>query len=250
MVGLAAFQDGDLAGAVSVRCFPGEVERSFRERVAPEMARLTGGPYTLALERPPPTALASANHGHQARIGDAIGYMSGLMAYKNVMAGRLVLRPSVSFWRAAMFVHAARYGLLLEKPRPKLATVRTIAGTVHKLVRVVDGGLGVTWRGCDHVLVFEDYSALQAGTPDGCPECEASTRKAGPRGMTADEWKRDEWKRIACLFVGTLWPEFYGVLLAGPRERAKSVKPDHRYAGVSDACEAVGIAVSVLVATH
>jgi Tfp pilus assembly protein PilV len=64
--------------------------------------------------------------------------------------------------------------------------------------------------------------------------------------MTADEAKRDEWKRLACALVLAKWPEAYEAMAAPCRARARTAKPDHQIEGVSDACEAACIAFHVL----
>lgn len=236
-VGLARADGERLAELVAVRCFPGEPERTVHERIRPWMPRDPRG-WSLVLEEPPPAS--RANHGRQAPIGYAVGYMSGLIA-----AGwppRAVSKVQVSAWRDAMIVLAARRGLLLEKPtrRPK---PKGLKGRMGKLRRAQGRpGLVVTWLGCDHEQVFESLSALQANTPPACPDCAGVVVEAD--GMDDHEWRRDEWKRIACHGIAELWPGLYQPVVDDARSRARSNRPDHRLEGVADACEAAWIAVT------
>tara|TARA_R110000824_G_scaffold54028_1_gene149041 strand:+ start:7101 stop:7898 length:798 start_codon:yes stop_codon:yes gene_type:complete len=248
-VGLASVVDAEVTGLRSVRCFTGEPERSYWDRIRPAILEMVGDEAVAvwAIEKPPPTAKSSANHGHQAVIGYSVGYISGMIACGSRPWGR-VERVEVSPWRASMLIWAARRGLLLSKP-PKSPPIVSAARKIQPYTVERYGGtcLAVVWTGCGHQLVFETFTAMQSSLMHwaGCPQCAVVARRGAPSSMTPDEWRRDEWKRMACQVVEKFWPDLYVALVEDAKSRAKTIKPDHRLAGVADACEAACIALHV-----
>lgn len=226
--GLAVF-DGDCDPVLHrVKCFSGDWERTYLERIRPITLEVlaTPGPHTVAVERPPPTA--NKNQGPrigQAAIGYPIGYLSGLVVHDFVVAGHEVLKVDVSPWRDTMLSVAARCGI---DPTPKLPK-----STMLPLVRNLRNQLVATWSTCDHrqVTTLED---LQNGRLKTCPICV---------GELID--KTDRWKATACNFVRQQWPKAYAPILAAAKANADKAHLDHRYAGVADACEAACIGLHV-----
>jgi predicted lipoprotein with Yx(FWY)xxD motif len=100
-----------------------------------------------------------------------------------------------------------------------------------------------TFKGCDHRAdIGGSFAEVEASPTKMCPQCNLATMATG---MTPDEWRRDEWKRLACTAVAHRWPTLYAAVVEDARGRARSQKPDHRLAGVADACEAAGVALHV-----
>lgn len=194
----------------------------------------------IYVEQAPPTARKDTGHGAQAEIGFAQGWLAG--AITSPWFGRCpVRRVGPSPWRAYMLVEAAREGLLL--PEPGRKNVVTVApGQVQRFTVSRDGvAYDRTWAGCGHQEHFETFGALHAAQAARCPGCEKGVAPA--RGQSEAEAVREAWKATACRFVAHFWPGIYEALCAPARERAHTNPPDHRLAGVSDACEAVGVAL-------
>ena len=82
-----------------------------------------------------------------------------------------------------------------------------------------------------------------AALPDQCRTCSSKPLPGG-----ADV--RDAWKAVVCEIVSKLWPGHYRELVDDARSRARTPKKDHELMGVSDACDAVGIGVHVLVTSR
>ncbi len=115
---------------------------------------------------------------------------------------------------------------------------------VRDVVPMGEGLYRVAYKGCDHGHIVSGYAYLRSA-PTSCPRCamEATAKVS----MDPAQMVRDEWKRIACLFVRHFYPEKYDQLVSEARGRARNQeKPDHHLAGVSDACESVGVALHVL----
>jgi hypothetical protein len=210
------------------------------------------GIQAVAVEHPPPTAKGSANHGRQAPIGHALGWYGGLTV--GWLAGGRVggrdfetLEPEPQQWRASMLHWSAVWGLPLPHAkdlvalRAQQARARARAVQLDQRVdrlRRVDDRLVVTYVGCDHEWsgLADEYHKV----PPACLTCSAP-KPARPR----DELIREAWKEIACMFVRHHWPDAFQGLLLGAQDRARKDSPDrpaHTYAGLPDACEAVGIA--------
>ena len=214
--------------------------RSIRERIAPVLDQWIADDLLLAIEQAPPTAREDMGHGAQAEIGYAQGWLGGMICGRYADTARIE-RFGPSPWRDTMIVEAARNGLLLQKPTRASLTSAQGGAAVTRVLRVdraPQGGFNVLWRGCAHVFWCLNMGAVQA-KPDRCPECAKGDK---PRPAVGADI-RDAWKALACRFVAHFWPEIYEGIVAPARERAHTNPPDHRLAGVPDACEAVGIAL-------
>lgn len=247
VTGLAALRDGDLFGLQAVRMFPGNPIDSLRERIVPLLKEwafdgTVDSQVVICAEKPPPTARASVNHGHQGTIGDAVGYVGGLClgwAAGRLPGGRISLLRVPSGgpdgWRATMTVEAGRRGVDIQRDAAGRKPGR-VFGKRGKPERNPAGpGFVLPYLGCNHRLECAGYTEL-VQAPAACPRC-AGTPDPGELDA------RDRWKRAACLMVEGLWPGQYGSLVADAASRAKSVQESWRYVGVADACEAACIAM-------
>lgn len=224
------------------------VVRSVTERVWPTLRGWLGenpGPAHVWVELAPPTMRADVNHGAQAAIGFAQGWLGGLIAGGLLEGGCDVHLAPVSDWRATMLRTAIEIGCPLSPPRRG----REDAPDANpERFRVASGGgtsFVRTWTGCGHEERLRDFAELNEAQTTRCPACRGSRPT-----MSSAEAVRDAWKAIACLFVRALAPTGYGQLVAQARGRArKKDAPDHHLVGVADACEAVGIALHGLSVT-
>lgn len=187
---------------------------------------------TYAIERSPPSGTKKRA---QAAIGDAIGWYGGLVAGGLIMGGHGVQRVHVSSWRTSMLRYAAAWGARVPHPKHERDTVRKRRNQA-KAERMRDGSIQIR-RPCGHVATCQLPSMVQAVLESSCPDCS---------GARPSLDMRTRWKRAACRFVAQLWPDPYAALVADARSRARTERPDWELAGVPDACEAVGIACSLL----
>lgn len=234
---------------VAITGFDGDPERTFVDRVYPELCAVLDNTrqdvrVVFASEIPPPTF--RADHGArigQAAIGYPLGYCTGLAASAVLLAHRSVLRFPVSEWRATMIEHAASARMLIQRPGRPRKTGRPEPATINTRVVPVDGHphqYNCTYRGCDHVHVTTSIDLAAGRTPTRCPTC-------SPVGTDAfietEEDITEAWKRTACAYAKALYPDAYEMVVADARGRARTEKPDHQLAGVPDACEALAIAL-------
>ncbi len=235
--------DGTIEALASIRCLD-EPAATYTDRVVPLLACADlDDTDELWIERPPPTAHKDANHGHQAVIGYAIGVHTGLViAAWTALGGGKVHPIDVTPWRNDMIIGAARRGVIVQPPshRP------VFTGQTSNRTDVVRGdGAGlflVKYRPCDHTW---PRGAAAGGVhvhelknrPAACPECSAAASDP-----TRDI--RDRWKELACHVAQKLAPAMYSDLMGQCRARARTDRPDHRLEGLSDACEALGIAIA------
>ena len=199
----------------------------------------------VRLEKAPITAREDVHHGPQAAIGWALGLLAG------EIRGRLrvhryadVELVEVSVWRERMVLWANRWGVSCTAPPKEPPAFRPSDRPRRRYVgRGVGKAFLVTWEGCDHSQTIADFDALMKFSSTQCPGCEGSARRdvADPA-----EWRRREWKKLACRLVAALWPAPYADLVARAAARARTEKEDVDLSGVNDACEAVWIAVSAL----
>jgi hypothetical protein len=80
-----------------------------------------------------------------------------------------------------------------------------------------------------------------ASKASGRPMMAPSRRLLGPR--TTSQQIREAWKAAACIAVCAMWPDPYRALCDDARSRARTSREEWQLAGVSDACEAAGIAL-------
>ena len=269
-------KDIHLAAMEGIVMFAGDVERSVRERVIPALLDAAGAiPESPArtqdgvslsyeekrtllrnagtplwLEEPPDFSRSDVNHGSEARIGYAEGWLSGLVAGQMGLPTR---RVTVSEWRATMLIACGAYGTWVVAPsRRRAPTPLAVAAQRSDVTSCPDGGFRRTFRECGHTQIFASFSDLKKHATGSCSVC-ALPR---PKELDPAEWVRDEWKRIACAGIKRAWPERYAPLVAEARGRRR-VKPgdtappenaDHHVVGVPDACEAAWIAVHALTA--
>ncbi len=238
-VASAVLVDGqpEVTSLAGVVMHQGDAERSVRERVLPLLRSSPAA--VLWLEEPPDYRHSDVEHGSEARIGYALGWVSGLIAGG---AGLSTRRVAVSDWRTSMVTTCGRRGIFVEPPRRARApsTPAAIAQRFDIAGRPA-GGFIRTWRGCGHTQQFISFAELSRAGAGACGIC------SGPEAKQPDpaEWVRDEWKRIACHSVQRLWSGLYAELVAEARgrQRGPGSPPDHRLPGVPDACEAAWIAV-------
>ena len=200
----------------------------------------------VGIEQPPPTVRKDVNHGHQAPIGWRLGLAASTVIVPALRRGWPVTEVPVGEWRATMLVHAARGGLLIQKPsrrgrvgRPMLTPTGSTVARAQRLGE--SGGFEVHFKWCAHVHVADNYEDMIEIV--NCPECAKP-----PKPVTYDEI-RDAWKRICCEWVAHFWPDEYVRIVAQAKKTARTEKPDHQLVGVADACEAVGVAVHMQM-TH
>lgn len=257
-IGIATLRTTD-AGEVataefhSIRCLS-DPERTFRERVFPELDKLRRKATSILFvtEVPPPTSHEGQGHRiGQAAIGYPLGYCAGLAAAVFLSDPNLVhpvLRVPVTAWRDSMLVNAARDGCVLVRPGTKLARIGTKRRSdIDGTTRTGDGGFDVAWRSCAHLHRVATYAALLS--PDMPTECPVCHPVAGATFDSVDD-VRDEWKAAACRIAEHLHPEAYASLVADAKSRAKTVDLEHRLAGVPDACEALGMAYHGLLVSQ
>lgn len=214
----------------------------------------------VATERPPDSLRGDTGYGATLQSAWAQGWIgAGVCAeLRHRYPCRIVRATPPAPWREAMFIEAARNGLLLEKPTRATVTAahafhraamsearqqRLVATSRLRKVIRVDGGYEAVYR-CGHRRRIEGgYEALAVANVPPCGSC-AGPAPSNDDGLDVNAAVRAEWKKVACRFVEHFWPDQYSQLVADARSRATTVgKPDHELAGVSDACEAVGITV-------
>lgn len=218
-------------------------ERTYRERAYPVLAEALhaaeqhGHRVHIRAEVPPPTSRRDAGpRTGQAAIGYPLGLITGYCLQPFVLRGDDVQRISVATWRSTLRVWAGRHGLVVREPDYKGHIARrhehAKRNGVSRTERLGGGRFLVHFRDCDHDYEAKDYETLTRVSE--CPTCMAGTVAHPNRG----EWVRDRWKQTACQVVEHFWPRVYADVVTAAQRTAKSTKPDHRYAGVSDACEA------------
>lgn len=216
-----------------------DVERSVLERIYPVLEHWTEHDRAqLWVEQAPPMMRSDVKHGAQASIGFAQGWLGGLIAGR--FLGRFpVHRVGPSPWRTTMLVEAARAGLVL--PEPGRKPPPPPPGQVQRFKVDRAGAAFVrVWDGCNHRETFHTYADLHKAQAQACTTCAAGN---AVQTLTDAEAVRDAWKATACRFVRHFWPGMYDNVVRGAQARARSDRPEHRLAGVADACEAVGIAL-------
>lgn len=201
-------------------------------------------PARVGIEIPPDTARADVHHGGQAAIGWALGYLQGLVEAPLRRGGRRIAHVEVAAWRRAMLVWSNRWGVLAQEPamNPPPVASELMKRQPFEVARK-GTGFELVWAGCGHRSPVASYEQLIGSPPYACPECEPERLRklADPA-----EWRREQWKILACRLVQAHWPVEYAALVADARERVRTEKADHELAGVADACEAVWIACSLL----
>lgn len=198
----------------------------------------------VRLERAPVTARADVKHGHQAAIGWALGLLAGEIRGRLRVHGYTdVELVEVSTWRERMILWSNRWGVPCTAPAKEPLFKPGVKPRRRYVGRGKEKEFVVTWEGCDHEQTIADFDALLSFSTTQCPACEGSARRdvSDPA-----EWRRREWKKLACRLVAALWPAPYAAMVSAAAARARTEKEDVDLSGVSDACEAVWIAVSAL----
>jgi len=235
---------GECTRLVSIRCLD-NLQRTCQERLYDELARIPSGA-DVYIEKPPPTARAHVNHGHQGTIGYALGVVTGIILGDLWRRGFGVGLVEVGPWRDAMLVAAGRRGLHLSKKPSPFAPPVALRGPV-KVENTPGHGAGTGKApsfdlvyACGHRRTVGAFAEVQRarGADLGCEACAKTARSDDVADPT-----RDHWKANACRFAQLVTPTLYDELVADARGRAKTVQPDHRLAGVADACEGLGVAV-------
>lgn len=215
------------------------VERSVLERIYPLVEHWSShNRVRIWIEQAPPMVRRDVKHGPQAAIGFAQGWLGGLIAGR--FLGQFpVTRVGPDVWRATMLVEAARAGLVL--PEPGRRPPPPPPGQVQRFKVDRAGAAFVrVWDGCNHRETFTTYADLHKAPATACTTCAAGD---AVQTLTDAEAVRDAWKKTACRFVHHFWPGMYGNIIQDALSRARSDRPEHKLAGVADACEAVGIAI-------
>lgn len=178
----------------------------------------------LLIERPPPTVRADVRHGPQAVIGEAQGWVAGLLS--GVVAFRLAAAPirvTNSEWHETLPLVAARRGVALPTGQRK-------AGAASRPELVRNGGLRLRWA-CGHERPFDPAQAAQA--PQACPTCAKATDPADAR--------RDLRKQRAWTLAAALAPELMAGVVEQAEAKARTSREPWRMAGVDDVADAVCI---------
>lgn len=233
-----------ITGAAAVRPAPHVLlQRAEPLRVAPSVdgARkildwlLPHRPDLVVVERPPMVVSKDVAHGSQAAIGYALGRMSGLvegMLHAHRVPYVLV---DVGDWRDTMLATSTRMGVPASKPGTQPKPTPMFGARQRVRLERTDGQLEAVYE-CGHRRPVPSIDALPRIA--SCPKCSAT-----PPEMKRSDWVRGEWKRLACELVRAHWPGPYAELVATARAAARTDKADHELVGVSDAAEAVWIAV-------
>lgn len=178
----------------------------------------------LLIERPPPTVGKDVHHGPQAVIGEAQGWLAGLLA--GAVGPRLATAPervANGAWHTTLAQVAARRGVELPTGQ------RRGPGPRPELVRV-DGAAHIRWP-CGHQQPFDPAQAARA--PQVCPTCARTS-------LSADD-RRDLRKQRAWVLAEAIAPEHMARVVAEASAKARSEREPWRLAGVDDVADAVGI---------
>jgi len=241
-----AYVTPTLVELVPIIMYAGDPERSYRDRIMPALARWQ--PQAVGIEKTAGRARKDTNHGPQAALAEPLGYLRGLIAHPYVVAGMRPIYPDPGEWRRSLQAHAMSLGVSLPTPsrrslRAKAASQSAGASKPDRLEAIVrdheSGGYRATWERCGCAFTAPDLVAIM-DKPDACPSCAGAPPVDG--GDIA-KLVRAAWKSWACEIVHRLHPEPYSRLVTDARSRARTAKDDHQLSGVSDACEAFGIAI-------
>ena len=224
--------------------YDGDPVRSVRERVGSMLcnwimvARHMGCACPVVLiERCPPTARKDANHGKQAQIGFALGWLSGLIAGYLMVATMNAIRielVDVSEWRKGL----SDDPLFMRKAQSLVAPVVEVVKVQQNTLTLNEGNTGFTrtWAGCGHRELLPRWMDLKTPPPAKCPICAIPVQNRA-------QIVRDEWKERACAYVSRVYPELFEAVVEEARKTAiNKDKPVHELAGVADASEALCIA--------
>ncbi len=228
-----------------VRMFSGKPLRSARERTIPAIREACAivRPQLVVVERPPGTARRDTKHAMQADIGWKVGVAGALAIAELVLDGTPVVFVEVGPWRKTMLEVAARHGLVIPKPtRANVSRAPTSASKRASGVKRDGRAFLQSYTRCEHVARFEGFNALVNG-PDSCAEC-----SKGAKRLDASELLTDRWKEVAVMVCDHLWPGALDPVVDAAAKRARGPKERHRYAGASDAAEALMIALHGSVA--
>lgn len=187
--------------------------------------------------------------GNEGEIGWRQGWAAATMAL--VLAPRVAPEPvPVSTWRETMCIESSRAGFLLQAPQrtrtPQPETLTTTGRIGIVRVEPVGGNQYFVYYRCGHRGTCPSFDNLDTDLWSTCQECRRGGTKTPSAKLDGDEI-RDAWKATACRFVARWCPTQYAALVQDARSRARDEHPDHRLQGVSDGCEAVGIALHGLV---
>lgn len=176
----------------------------------------------LLIERPPGKVSASLQHGPQAVIGEAQGWVAGVLA--GAVGARLAAAPvrvPNGTWHDTLALVAARRGVSLP------TEARRGAGPPPELVRV-GAELRLRWA-CGHDRPFNPAQAASA--PQSCPSCAKAPADA----------RRDLRKQRAWTLAQALAPELMARVAAEASAKARGEREPWRLAGVDDVADAVGV---------
>lgn len=241
VVGIAALNTSGGRATVEHLCRPvvlaghplREQHRRLREALVPVVH---SGTLRWRIEKPPPTAKADTGHARQAPIGFGVGFPGGMLAALLFELGATdveLVEPGI--WRPSMLAVAALHHYPL--PDAKARVGGTVPGPANhrRVTRDPESGDVLLEYPCGHRAPHKNLASLQRA-PSICPTCANVSSDPTARARAI----RDAWKAIAVEFVAALWPTAYAELRGSLRSRATT--PDHRRAGLSDVCEATGIA--------
>jgi hypothetical protein len=185
------------------------------------------------IEQCPPTAREDVNHGQQGKIGFAQGRLVGLIeGMLSVHRGIRVRLVQVQDWRVTL------KALSIALPPPPAAPAPSQRASAFDLTRSASGMIR-TWKVCGHTDTVP-FDKILVAAPTTCPACAQTQGKQRTRA----EAVRDDWKHLACRFIGEAAPALYQAVVAQAEARAHVPhKAPWTLMGVPDACEAACIAL-------
>ena len=213
----------------------------------------------LAIERPPPTFKddGTGRAKRQAVIGVGIGRAMELAAAWAYMQNRHTRIVDASFvenglWRA----WAADKARTAPDAAPKLAAravapVAAVTTAMNPVRNPAGAGWVTRYRGCDHEIVCETLTALQA-RPMTCRACagagsaaSARASKGSASGLASSSSSSStskphplEHKRPWVELATRLWPDAVEEVVREARAGARSSTEPYQLTGVADACDA------------
>lgn len=210
-----------------------DFERTWLERLAPELELMSPGVDLVALERP--ALVAKEDTGLQLRqgeIGFAIGRTIGnIECWSRMMFGSGAVRLlAIRDWRVTRDAELARCRVkvpdLPPDPVPPSCACRRVP---------IGKNLWMSTWACGHTA-----RTSKPLTSTACPRCTKGFKPVDPAAR-----RRELHKLRSYALARHYWPAEVERIEAAARGRARSKKgePGHRLVGVSDACEAAVIAL-------
>lgn len=199
----------------------------------------------LVIERPPPSFKdkGDGRAKRQAVIGVGIGRAMELAAAWGYMQNRGTRIVAVSFvengvWRAWAAERARTAPDTAPKAAASARAPTTPLVTAMNPVRRADApGWVVRYQGCDHEIVCETLTALQA-RPQTCRACAAPAGRTSKTSSASSKPHPLEHKRPWVELATRLWPDAVDEVVREARATARSADEPYQLTGVADACDA------------